>query len=165
MQLCALRDAVHATRLTHGAPQAGPYVTLSVGVATEVPIDGMSSALLVVARADQALYAAKHGGRDRVLSSDKALASFLDEGAGPRRGSRPVIVTLSDGAADMTVVAAYQSEHSTPARAGAGGVWSSGCRGRSCPAGSYAAVAVAAFCQSRPSGDQESWESALTKRS
>jgi GGDEF domain-containing protein len=35
----------------------------------------MSSDLLV-ARADQALYAAKHSGRDRVLSADKALSAF-----------------------------------------------------------------------------------------
>lgn len=79
-----LRAAVDGTRLVHGAAQAGPYVTLSVGVATEVPIDGMSSDLLV-ARADQALYAAKHEGRDRVLSAEKALASFTSKRARVRR--------------------------------------------------------------------------------
>jgi diguanylate cyclase (GGDEF)-like protein len=81
-----LREAVNNARLAHGAPQAGPYVTLSVGVATEVPIDGMNFDLLV-AKADQALYAAKHEGRDRVLSADKALASF----AGKRPGLRRIV--------------------------------------------------------------------------
>jgi diguanylate cyclase (GGDEF)-like protein len=42
-----LREAVIGARLVDGAPQAGPNVTLSVGVATEVPIDGINSDLLV----------------------------------------------------------------------------------------------------------------------
>jgi hypothetical protein len=35
-----------------GAPAAGPLVTLSIGVATQIPMDNMHSDLLV-ARADQ----------------------------------------------------------------------------------------------------------------
>lgn len=81
-----LRNAVNRTRLAHGAPEAGSFVTLSVGVATEVPIDGMSSDVLVT-RADQALYAAKHGGRDCVLSADKALASFAGKASTRRIAS------------------------------------------------------------------------------
>lgn len=70
-----LREAVCNLRLAHGAVRAGKHVTLSLGVATEVPMDEMSSDSLVT-RADQALYAAKHSGRDRVISSERALAAF-----------------------------------------------------------------------------------------
>lgn len=79
-----LRELAKGTRLAHGASHAGTCVTLSVGVATEVPIDGMTSDLLV-ARADQALYAAKHQGRDCVLSAEKALARFADKRASMHR--------------------------------------------------------------------------------
>ena len=82
-----LREAVSRKRLAHGAPHAGPFVTLSIGVATEVPMDGMTSDALVT-MADQALYAAKHGGRDRVLSSEKALASFVGTDTTARRIAR-----------------------------------------------------------------------------
>jgi hypothetical protein len=79
-----LREAICRLRLAHGAAAAGSHVTLSIGVATEVPAEDMSSDLLV-ARADQALYAAKHSGRDRVLSADKALSVFgRAQGAAPR---------------------------------------------------------------------------------
>jgi predicted signal transduction protein with EAL and GGDEF domain len=70
-----LREAVSNLYLNHGAPEAGPLVTLSIGVATQIPMDNMHSDLLV-ARADQALYAAKHSGRNCVLSAEKALAAF-----------------------------------------------------------------------------------------
>ena len=83
-----LRDAISRMQLPHGASEAGAAVTLSVGVVTEVPMDDMNSDLLV-ARADQALYAAKHGGRDRVLSADKALGSFARRDvAAPRAGRK-----------------------------------------------------------------------------
>ena len=79
-----LREAICRLRLAHGAASAGSHVTLSIGVATEVPAEDMCSDLLV-ARADQALYAAKHSGRDRVLSADQALAAFSQAaGAAPR---------------------------------------------------------------------------------
>ena len=79
-----LRAALHRMRLAHGAANAGAHVTLSIGVATEVPVDEMSSELLV-GRADQALYAAKHLGRDRVVSSERALAAFSEGAAGAGR--------------------------------------------------------------------------------
>jgi diguanylate cyclase (GGDEF)-like protein len=78
-----LRDVVGRLCLTHGATEAGALVTLSIGVATEVPMDEMHSDLLV-AKADQALYAAKHSGRDRVLSAERALLSFADKDAAAR---------------------------------------------------------------------------------
>ena len=50
-----------------------PLVTLSVGVATQVPtLDVASDGLL--GQADQALYAAKRLGRNRVTSADTMLA-------------------------------------------------------------------------------------------
>jgi len=70
-----LRHAVSNLGLNHGAPEAGPLVTLSIGVATQIPMDNMHSDLLV-ARADQALYGAKHSGRNCVLSAEEALAAF-----------------------------------------------------------------------------------------
>ena len=76
-----LREAVGNLRVAHGAARAGKHVTLSLGVATEVPMDEINSDSLVT-RADQALYAAKHSGRDRVLSSERALAAFA-QGALP----------------------------------------------------------------------------------
>ena len=45
---------------------------------------------LLVAKADQALYAAKHSGRDRVLSAERALLSFADKDAAARRVKRKV---------------------------------------------------------------------------
>jgi diguanylate cyclase (GGDEF)-like protein len=82
-----LREAVNRTRLAHGAPQAGSFVTLSIGVATEAPIDGLTADVLVT-RADQALYAAKHAGRDRIVSAEKALASFVSGNANAHATSR-----------------------------------------------------------------------------
>jgi diguanylate cyclase (GGDEF)-like protein len=72
-----LREAVHAKNLQHGALEAGSIVTVSIGVATEISVEGLNAEVLVN-RADQALYAAKHKGRDCVLSAEQALASFSD---------------------------------------------------------------------------------------
>ena len=49
--------------------QAQPYVTISVGVA-RTPAPGMAASGDLVARADEAMYAAKRGGRNRVCSAD-----------------------------------------------------------------------------------------------
>ena len=84
-----LREAIGRLCLVHGAPSAGALVTLSIGVATQVPMDEMYSDLLV-AKADQALYAAKHSGRDRVLSAERALRTFADKDAAARRSKRNV---------------------------------------------------------------------------
>ena len=60
-------------KIAHGAPRAGRHVTLSVGVATQVPaLDVAPDGLL--GQADQALYAAKRLGRNRVTAADTMLA-------------------------------------------------------------------------------------------
>lgn len=70
-----LRKAVMDLRIAHGASGAGPSVTLSVGVATQVPGNDVGPDWLL-GQADQALYAAKHLGRNRVISADTMLAEF-----------------------------------------------------------------------------------------
>ncbi len=83
-----IRKAVMDLRITHGAARAGSHVTLSVGVATQVPSLDIGQDCLL-GQADQALYAAKRLGRNRVISAETMLAEIarLNGGkvAGPRR--------------------------------------------------------------------------------
>ncbi|MDO9297901.1 diguanylate cyclase [Bradyrhizobium sp.] len=86
-----LRSAVIDLRIKHGADGAGPWVTLSVGVATlvagsDVGPDGF------LGQADQALYAAKHLGRNRVISADTMLADFARLSRGKDGPPKPVRV-------------------------------------------------------------------------
>lgn len=60
-----LRAGVEALRLPHGASEAAPHVTISLGVASTVPGIGADPASLL-ASADAALYRAKGAGRNRV---------------------------------------------------------------------------------------------------
>jgi diguanylate cyclase (GGDEF)-like protein len=61
----ALRARIEGLDIPHRRSATGPRVTVSIGVAAKVPSTATSPALLVAA-ADQALYAAKAGGRNRV---------------------------------------------------------------------------------------------------
>jgi diguanylate cyclase (GGDEF)-like protein/PAS domain S-box-containing protein len=64
-----IRQAVMSLNLVHSGNQSG-YVTISVGVATTHGDLGQAELLK---RADDALYAAKAGGRNRVASSSEGL--------------------------------------------------------------------------------------------
>src|SRR5262245_24604180 len=63
-----LRTAVAGLEIAHAGSQVGSHVTISLGVATVVPERGTAPDALVAA-ADQALYQAKHDGRNRVRVS------------------------------------------------------------------------------------------------
>jgi diguanylate cyclase (GGDEF)-like protein len=65
----AFRERIERLRLPHPAPLLGPFLTVSVGVATAVARSGASPSGLVSA-ADEALYRSKHEGRNRVTARD-----------------------------------------------------------------------------------------------
>jgi diguanylate cyclase (GGDEF)-like protein len=68
-----LRHAVVEMRISLGEPAGDGCVTLSVGVATYVPGQAVVGPDWLIGQADQALYAAKHLGRNRVVSTDSML--------------------------------------------------------------------------------------------
>ena len=74
-----LRDVIARLRLTHGAPGAGPLVTLSIGIASQIPGEDLCAEFLLQ-QADQALYTAKNSGRNRVVSADNVLATLARAG-------------------------------------------------------------------------------------
>jgi two-component system chemotaxis family response regulator WspR len=63
----SLRAAVEALAVPHAKSEAKDTVTISLGAALALPQQGETddAAQALIARADQALYAAKHGGRNR----------------------------------------------------------------------------------------------------
>ncbi|MGX4774714.1 sensor domain-containing diguanylate cyclase [Bradyrhizobium guangdongense] len=75
-----IRCAVLALGIVHGAHGAGNHVTLSVGVASHVPGETDSAPDRLLSAADQALYAAKRLGRNRIVCSDRVLAEFAGLG-------------------------------------------------------------------------------------
>jgi diguanylate cyclase (GGDEF)-like protein len=62
----AIREQVAALKLTHAPGAVRPYVTVSVGVAS-FSKDRLNEPAALIEAADKALYAAKRGGRDRVV--------------------------------------------------------------------------------------------------
>ena len=65
-------DAVRAAAIPHGASPVGPIVTVSIGVTSAVAwADGRASLLVEVA--DQALYHAKRGGRNRAMFRETTI--------------------------------------------------------------------------------------------
>ena len=57
-------------KIPHKGSSVNPYLTLSVGSATVVPLDQLTPEKLIE-MADQALYQAKHLGRNRHVSASK----------------------------------------------------------------------------------------------
>ncbi|MCU9946006.1 diguanylate cyclase [Pseudomonas solani] len=60
-----VRRAVEALAIPHNLPQAGAALSVSIGISTLTPQVGQVS-LMLVDRADQGLYMAKHNGRNQV---------------------------------------------------------------------------------------------------
>lgn len=60
-----MRTRVNDLNLAHGASPVGPHVTVSMGIASQVPVPLASPEALLL-KADQALYLAKSRGRDRI---------------------------------------------------------------------------------------------------
>lgn len=68
-----IRVAVESTKLPHPGSPAGPYVTISLGVCAEVPMEGGNPADLV-RHADKALYFSKENGRNRATTFSPTMA-------------------------------------------------------------------------------------------
>ena len=85
-----IRGAVIALRIAHGAHGAGNHVTLSVGVASHIPGEADGAPDRLLGAADQALYAAKRLGRNRVVCSERILAEFAGLGRDDVPVSGPV---------------------------------------------------------------------------
>jgi diguanylate cyclase (GGDEF)-like protein len=65
----AMRSVVEALHLEHGSSTVAPHVTVSIGVASAVPVRD-ARVEEVIAAADAALYGAKGDGRNRVRCAD-----------------------------------------------------------------------------------------------
>ena len=64
----AIRSDLQARAIPHAASKISKYVTISMGVASIVPVSELSFERLI-SEADKALYRAKTGGRDRIDTS------------------------------------------------------------------------------------------------
>jgi diguanylate cyclase (GGDEF)-like protein len=72
-----IRAGVIEMRIAHGAASAGAHVTISVGVAL-ITGEDVGGPDWLLSQADQALYAAKRLGRNRVTCADTMLADFAE---------------------------------------------------------------------------------------
>ena len=72
-------QAVRALGMPHADSLAGPSVSISAGVCSQVPLPaagGASGSAALIARADAALYEAKHQGRNRCVAAEAAGAAL-----------------------------------------------------------------------------------------
>ena len=86
----AIRRDFAALQLPHAASPTLAHVTVSIGVATLVPEQTKTGAHLLRA-ADEALYAAKHGGRNQVAVAAQTPGSALY----PAQCQRPLVSEIS----------------------------------------------------------------------
>lgn len=72
-----IRSSVKQLKISHDRSQSSPYITLSLGVSSQVPTE-RSQAISLIASADKALYLAKKRGRDTwvILQSLESEADF-----------------------------------------------------------------------------------------
>ncbi|MDX5363986.1 MAG: diguanylate cyclase [Pseudazoarcus pumilus] len=67
----SLLAAVREAAIPHGYSPVSPFLTISLGIATAVPERGDEGGHeMLITVADEALYKAKHAGRDRVVQAD-----------------------------------------------------------------------------------------------
>jgi diguanylate cyclase (GGDEF)-like protein len=85
-----LRGAVETLQLPHQASPVADHVTISLGVGTVMPSREMDPSGLL-AQADRALYAAKHGGRNRVATAapEEPASPVVTSPEGPRNPGAP----------------------------------------------------------------------------
>ena len=75
-----MRAAVAALAIEHRSSSAAAHVTISIGVATTTPMRDLApdaGAVVLKRMADQALYAAKRLGRDRVIFADVPVTEVV----------------------------------------------------------------------------------------
>jgi diguanylate cyclase (GGDEF)-like protein len=77
-----IRDRLQTQKLIHAASEVSPYVTLSLGIATVIPQDGLVPGELL-ATADQALYRAKAQGRNQFATASLVAASVAEAEVAP----------------------------------------------------------------------------------
>jgi diguanylate cyclase (GGDEF)-like protein len=88
----AARERVEALAIPHARSRAYPVITMSFGATALVP-DGSTTPILLIQWADQALYQAKLGGRNRCAtwagSSDGTGGPSMQERASSQLEARP----------------------------------------------------------------------------
>lgn len=65
----AMQDSLASLQLRHATSTVAPFITVSIGIASVCPAEGIPVEVLIAA-ADQALYRAKQEGRNRICSAD-----------------------------------------------------------------------------------------------